>query len=200
MFRFIMPSFNWNIEKWKWNKEYRVYVSNMGHFKDEFKNDIPVKINSGGYISIKTNLGFKLAHRLVLLTWRPIPDAESLTVDHLNHNKRDNSVKNLEWVTEEENLRRADNDCIKDVKKKKKKKDKKLEKQIVAEGMQDVRVLCANNGKIFNSTREAALWLIEQPHCNSGNHNEKTLARMESKIYMAARENKRYSISVWSFV
>ena len=51
-------------------------------------------------------------HRLVLLTWRPIPNAEDLTVDHLNHNKRDNSVNNLEWVTEEENLTRAKNDYV----------------------------------------------------------------------------------------
>ena len=33
-----------------------------------------------------------------------------MTVDHLNHNKRDNSLKNLEWVTKEENWKRAKED------------------------------------------------------------------------------------------
>lgn len=82
MFRFIMPSFNWNIEKWKWNNEYRVYVSNLGHFKNEFKQDIPVKINARGYVLIKTSHGHKFAHRLVLLTWRPFltPNLLLLTI------------------------------------------------------------------------------------------------------------------------
>jgi hypothetical protein len=49
-----------------------------------------------------------------MLTWKPIPDAENLTVDHLNHNKRDNSLYNLEWVTQKENLRRAKEDSYVD--------------------------------------------------------------------------------------
>ena len=99
MFKFILPKFQFKIEKWKWNSEDRVYVSTLGNFKDEYKNLIPVRIDNNGYCVIKTNCGFKKAHRLVMLTWKPIPDAENLTVDHLNHNKRDNSVNNLEWVT-----------------------------------------------------------------------------------------------------
>lgn len=46
-------------------------------------------------------------HRLVMKTWRPLNDYASMTVDHLNHNCKDNRLANLEWVTEEENLRRA---------------------------------------------------------------------------------------------
>lgn len=33
MFNFILPQFFIKVEKWKWNKEYRVYVSNYGNFK-----------------------------------------------------------------------------------------------------------------------------------------------------------------------
>ena len=50
-----------------------------------------------------------------MLTWKPIPDAENLTVDHLNHNKRDNSLINLEWVTFVENQARAKRDRIKTI-------------------------------------------------------------------------------------
>ena len=53
-----------------------------------------------------------LAHRVVMLTWRPTPNAEHLTIDHLNHNKRDNSLENLEWVTKAENVRRAKADNL----------------------------------------------------------------------------------------
>lgn len=112
MFNFIFPTFLFQIEKWKWNKEYRVYVSNLGHIKDEHKNIVPVKIDKNGYCAVKTYYGFKSVHRLVLLTWKPIPNAEELTIDHLNHNKRDNSVQNLEWVTQEENLQRARKDRV----------------------------------------------------------------------------------------
>lgn len=112
MFKFILPKFQFKVEKWQWNKEFRIYVSTLGNFKDEHKNNIPIKINNNGYVVIKTAYGFKLAHRLVMFTFKPIPNAESLTVDHLNHNKRDNSVYNLEWVSKKENWKRATEDYI----------------------------------------------------------------------------------------
>lgn len=113
MFKIILPKIKLKVEKWKWNKEYRVYVSNFGNFKDEHKNNMPVKISSvGGYVVIKTNYGYVYAHRLVMLTWKPIPNAENLTVDHLDHNKRRNTLDNLEWVTQEENILRAKRDFI----------------------------------------------------------------------------------------
>lgn len=115
MCKMIFPRFNLKIERWKWNKEYRVYVSSLGRFKDEYKRNIPVKISSRtGYCNVETACGYKVAHRLVLLTFRPIPNAEDLTVDHINHNKRDNSLNNLEWVSREENVDRAKQDLLKD--------------------------------------------------------------------------------------
>lgn len=123
--KIILPRFLFKIERWKWNSDYRVYVSNLGHIKNEHKQDLPVHIDGNGYCRVHTECcRYKSVHRLVMLTWRPIPNAEELTVDHLNHNKRDNSLENLEWVTEEENLRRAEKDLVKKVKKDKKKKDK----------------------------------------------------------------------------
>lgn len=101
-----------NFEKYRWNKDYGVYVSNLGHFKDRYKRLLPVKINLSGYVVIKTEKGYISAHRLVMYTWRPIPNAENMTVDHLNHNKRDNSLKNLEWIDRLENQRRACEDIV----------------------------------------------------------------------------------------
>lgn len=106
--KFILPRFLVNIERWKWNDEYRIFVSNTGRFKDEYKKDLPMVYGSkSGYIVVKTYVGLKSAHRIVMKTWRPTRDMESLTVDHLDHNKRNNALSNLEWVTKEENKRRA---------------------------------------------------------------------------------------------
>ena len=113
----MLPTISLRIERWKFNKEYGIYVSTLGNFKDRYKRRLPIKIDKGGYCRVKTEVPkapWKLAHRLVMLTWKPIPDAENLTVDHLNHNKRDNSLYNLEWVTQKENLRRAKEDSYVD--------------------------------------------------------------------------------------
>lgn len=109
-----MFNFIFRVERWKFNKDYGVWVSSEGNFKDRYKRPLPIKINSGGYYSVYTEKGYKTARRLVMLTFKPIPDSESLTVDHLNHNKRDNSLKNLEWVSKGENLRRAREDTLVD--------------------------------------------------------------------------------------
>lgn len=110
----MLPNFIFRIECWKFNKDFGVYVSTEGHFKDRYKRLIPVRVEKRGYVRVETEKGFILAHRLVMFTWRPIPNAEALTVDHLDHNKRNNSLSNLEWVTKEENLRRAKIDFLKE--------------------------------------------------------------------------------------
>ena len=104
-----------SIERWKWNPDFELYVSNKGHFRNRDKKDVPIQVGNNGYCWIYcggTAHKHLLAHRVVMLTWRPTPNAEHLTIDHLNHNKRDNSLENLEWVTKAENIRRAKADHL----------------------------------------------------------------------------------------
>ena len=111
----IFPTIKLNIERWKYNPTFELYVSNMGHVKNKSKADIAPKILQGGYVVVYVYGSinkYMLLHRVVMLTWRPTPEAEELTVDHLDHNKRNNALSNLEWVTLEENQRRAEHDYL----------------------------------------------------------------------------------------
>lgn len=111
----IFPKLNLNFERWKFNKEYGVYVSTLGNLKDRRKRVIPLKIDQKGYCVIRTEVGYVSVHRLVMKTWKPAPNVEQLTVDHLNHNKRDNRLENLEWVTHQINLERAIEDRVNEI-------------------------------------------------------------------------------------
>jgi hypothetical protein len=87
----------------------------MGHIRNKSKADIAPKIMQNGYVVVYVygSLNkYMLLHRVVMLTWKPTPEAEELTVDHLDHNKRNNALSNLEWVTQKENTRRAKEDYI----------------------------------------------------------------------------------------
>lgn len=113
----MLPTIKLNIERWKYNSTFELYVSNMGHIKNKSKADVAPKIMQNGYVVIcvgGSNPHWMLLHRLVMLTWKPTPEAEDLTVDHLDHNKRNNALSNLEWVTREENERRAAEDYLRE--------------------------------------------------------------------------------------
>lgn len=182
MFKIILPKLNLHIERWKWNKEYRVYVSNLGHFKDEYKRELPIKINATtGYCWVNTFLGYKLCHRLVLLTWKPVPDAENLTVDHLNHNKRENTIFNLEWVTKEENLKRAQRDIIH-----------------IKEGEEEVTsqydfIITYGKNKKFTSFEDAAFFMINKHMTNSTD-----IKKIKRKILNAIAHKQKYCHYYWT--
>lgn len=111
----MLPTLKLNFERWKYNPTFELYVSNMGHIRNKSKADIAPKIMANGYVVVYVygSLNcYMLLHRVVMLTWKPTPEAEALTVDHLDHNKRNNALSNLEWVTKEENLRRAEEDYV----------------------------------------------------------------------------------------
>jgi hypothetical protein len=159
MFNFILPRFLFKVERWKWNPEYRIYVSNMGHFKNEHKQDLPIRISqTKGYCGVVVpNYGFRHAHRVVLLTWKPIPDSENLTVDHLDHNKRNNAVDNLEWVTREENFARAKEDLYNDAA-----TAQKTPTQVKEKKQLTAKYYRAGKKTIFHTLDEAAIWCIKQ--------------------------------------
>jgi hypothetical protein len=107
----MLPKIHLNIERWKLNKELNIYVSSMGNFKDINKNQLIPRTNRTGYLVLFYNKKIYYCHRLVMQTFKPQRDS-SLTVDHLDHNKKNNVLNNLEWVSLEENRERARQDFL----------------------------------------------------------------------------------------
>ena len=115
------PSSSALIERWKYNPTFELWVSNMGHIRNKSKADIAPKVKNNGYLVVFVHGSlnkYMALHRVVMLTWRPTPEAEALTVDHLDHNKRNNALSNLEWVSESENQMRAAADFVAEKKQK----------------------------------------------------------------------------------
>lgn len=95
----MLPNFHFSIERWRKNKEYGVWVSTHGRIRliknKEFLN---IRINSRGYCVVFTDKGAEYVHRLVAYTWLGGKRNDKYNIDHINNNKRDNSVRNLRWI------------------------------------------------------------------------------------------------------
>lgn len=95
----MFPSFHFSIERWRKNEEYGVWVSTLGRVRlIQNKEFLNVRINQGGYCTVFTSKGAELVHRLVAYTWLGGKRNAKYNIDHINSNKRDNSVKNLRWI------------------------------------------------------------------------------------------------------
>lgn len=81
------------------------FVSSLGRFKNR-KGVImkDYKPHHSGYIYLRVNIDKYALHRIVAFTFIPNPDPETkLFVNHIDGNKTNNAVSNLEWVTCAEN-------------------------------------------------------------------------------------------------
>ena len=192
MCRFMLPNFKFNIERWKWNDEYRVYVSTAGRCKDEHKRLLPIRINSSGYCLVKTVCGYRLIHRLVMKTWCPIPDAENLTVDHLDHNKRNNELKNLEWVTLDENHRRAKQDFLIDNVTPEKSHQNRLEYEATIHKI-------SNGEEVWDNAMKAAEAIIKRQNPKGGKPGNGAITKAARRIVAAVEYNKKYLGYNWNF-
>ena len=108
--KIILPKPVFYFERWKYSSLYGMYVSNYEHLKDKNKKTIRPKVNQSGYLVVQLKYGTDFLHRIVAAVWLPTEDMYHLTVDHLDHNKRNNAAYNLEWVTKDENQKRAQED------------------------------------------------------------------------------------------
>lgn len=104
-----------NNEVWKPIKGFENYyeVSNLGNVRNSRKKMMKTyKINSG-YLCIKFTVhnvrSSHLIHRLVLDTFNPCTDSYRKEVNHIDENKENNHLDNLQWVTSKENKQHSIN-------------------------------------------------------------------------------------------
>lgn len=74
-------------------------------------------VRSGRELRLSNNKGYKVVnlgrgkqykvHRLVLSTFDPVGNWESLQVNHIDGDKTNNALSNLEWCTGKENIHHA---------------------------------------------------------------------------------------------
>ena len=104
------------MEEWREVRGYEgIYeVSNLGNLKSLARkrvlNDKILKggVDGGGYLSVCLSkdrmLKTRLVHQLVAIAFLGHePSGHKLVVNHINHNRQDNRVENLELVTQRNN-------------------------------------------------------------------------------------------------
>lgn len=144
------------MEKWIiMNKPYNNYaISDYGNIKN-IKNNQFIKqfIRKDGYVQVtlwNCGKGHSLkVHRLVALYFLENNDDTKIYVNHIDGNKANNNVSNLEWVTpSENNIHAVKNGLVNAIK---------------------VKVIDLNDNKeyIFDSISQAALFLNENKRCIS---------------------------------
>ena len=87
-------------------------ISNLGNIKNN--KDILLKIgkriSNSGYIQVRLSKEgkyyYRYIHRLLAKAFLPNPN-NYRTINHINGNKHDNRVENLEWLTHSENMKHA---------------------------------------------------------------------------------------------
>ena len=103
----------YDIPQYIYNLKQVYQISNYDHIRNKLSGQIlSSRIDPKGYVvyslrDINGNAVNVHLHRLKMLMFNYIEGCESLTVDHKDCNKLNNSLSNYEWVTQAENTRRA---------------------------------------------------------------------------------------------
>lgn len=77
-------------------------ISNFGRIKDQDDKEVECITSKAGYVTVKLSNKYYYIHRLVAIAFIPNPDNKKC-VDHIDHNRSNNSLTNLRWATHGEN-------------------------------------------------------------------------------------------------
>lgn len=92
---------------------YHYFATEDGHiYSEHLKRNISEFFDKDGYKKVRLSNGdgtrkvFSV-HRLILETFSPRDDSANLQVNHIDGDKTNNAITNLEWVTAKENVQHA---------------------------------------------------------------------------------------------
>lgn len=90
-------------EVWKQAKGIQFYqVSSYGRVRNKDKKILSQRNSKDGYKRVQMARKTKSVHRLVLEAFKPKPENKT-QCNHIDGNKQNNHIDNLEWVTDYEN-------------------------------------------------------------------------------------------------
>lgn len=76
-------------------------------FSKKSKKFLTQQVNSNGYYLVSVSKSYERVHRLVMETFREGDPKYGLDVNHIDGDKANNDLSNLEWCTRQENLLHA---------------------------------------------------------------------------------------------
>lgn len=90
------------------------FITSCGKIWSYYKKGFMKTMDSNGYQRVQMKDGKHLVHRLVAETY--LPNSDNLSeVDHINGNRADNRVQNLQWISKKDNIAKAWNkpcECV----------------------------------------------------------------------------------------
>lgn len=100
------------IKNCKYVLKYPYWITDDGRVYSECTNKyLSTHLDKDGYVKIrlisKTGRHTYSIHRLVMENFKPVEGMENLQVNHINGDKKNNHLSNLEWVTCKENIKHA---------------------------------------------------------------------------------------------
>ena len=96
----------------KYQLKYKYYALEDGNIYSSIsKRNLSKHLDKNGYEKVrlvsKDGRHSYSVHRLILENFDPVEGMEDLQVNHIDGNKRNNALRNLEWVNCQENIKHA---------------------------------------------------------------------------------------------